>query len=51
MEYEIGDKAYLKQPELGYKCVEIIGLTEYKIEVRLESGYEFSVYPNELEED
>ena len=49
--YEIGDCAYLKEPYLGYRYVEIIGFDGYgRLIVRLSSGFEFSIYPDELED-
>jgi len=50
-EWEIGDKAYLIKPERGYRCVEIVDYDGVKLVVRTESGWEFSVYKDELEED
>ena len=48
-EWEVGESAYLKRPELGYRCVEVVGHDGYRLLVRTESGYEFSVYEDELE--
>jgi len=49
-EYQIGDSAYLKVPERGYRYVEIIGFDGTRLLVRTSSGYEFTVYPDELED-
>ena len=48
--YEIGDYAYLKEPYLGYRYVEIIGFEGERLIVRITSGLEFTIYENELEE-
>jgi hypothetical protein len=48
-EYEVGDYACLKVPERGYRNVEVIGYDWRRIVVRTSSGYEFSVYEDELE--
>jgi len=48
--YQIGDYAYLKRPELGYRYVDIIGIEGERLLVRVTSGYEFTVYPDELED-
>lgn len=45
-----GDSAYLKQPDKGYRYVEIIGFDGNRLIVRTTSGYEFTVYEDELEE-
>jgi hypothetical protein len=52
MNYEIGDRAYLKKPERGYRYVEIIGENVCgRIEVQIvESGYEFTIWTDELED-
>lgn len=50
VKYEIGDTAYLKVPERGYRHVEIVDYNCVKLVVRVESGMEFTVYPNELED-
>ena len=50
-EYQIGDTVYLKQPELGYRCVEITGVNPYgRYIVVTTSGYEFTVQAAEIEE-
>jgi len=49
-EWEIGDSAYLKNPELGYRYVEIVGHDGCRLIIRITSGYVFSVYEDELEE-
>jgi len=50
-EYEIGDTVYLKQPELGYRCVEITGVDPYdRYIVVTTSGYEFTIRADEIEE-
>jgi hypothetical protein len=48
--YEIGDSAYLKEPYLGYRHVEIVGFEDERLTVRISSGLEFTVYEDELEE-
>ena len=49
-EWNIGDSAYLKEPERGYRYVEIVGYDSNRLIVRTTSGYEFTVYEDELEE-
>jgi hypothetical protein len=48
-EFETGDFAYLKEPERGYRYVEIVGFDGVRIIVKTSSGYEFSIYEDELE--
>ena len=49
-EYEIGETVYLKRPELGYRCVEIIDIDSHgRYIVRTTSGYEFTIYADEIE--
>ena len=50
-EREIGDSAYLKEPERGYRYVEIVGFEGVRLIVRTTSGYEFTIYEDKLEED
>ena len=50
-EREIGESAYLKKPELGYRYVEIVGFEGCRLIVKTTSGYEFTIYEDELEED
>ena len=47
---QIGDSVYLKESVRGYRCVEIIGFEDSCIIVQTTSGYEFSIYEDELEE-
>ena len=49
--YQEGDSAYLKEPVKGYHYVEIVGFDGSRIIVRTSSGYEFTVYEDELVED
>lgn len=49
-DWQIGDSAYLKKPELGYRYVEIIGIEGDRLLVRTTSGYEFRIYEDELED-
>jgi hypothetical protein len=50
-EHEIGDSAYLKKPERGYRYVEVVGEEpDGRLTVQTESGYEFKVWGDELEE-
>ena len=49
--YRIGDSAYLKEPAKGYRYVEI---TDYDLDryvVKTSSGWEFTVYEDELEDN
>jgi hypothetical protein len=46
---EIGDWVYLKNPEKGYKHVEIIGFEGARIWVRTTSGWEFTIHEDEVE--
>jgi hypothetical protein len=48
-ELQIGDSAYLKESERGYRYVEIIGFDGCRLIVRTTSGYEFTIYEDELE--
>ena len=48
--YEIGDSAYLKRPEKGYRYVEIVDFDGNMLVVRTTSGWEFRVYTDELED-
>lgn len=50
-EWQIGDSAYLKEPVRGYRYVEIVDFDGVKLVVRASSGYEFSVYTDELEDN
>lgn len=50
-EWEIGDYANLKVPEKGYRHVEIIGFDGVRLVVRTSSGWEFTVYEDELQEE
>ena len=50
-EYQIGDSAYLKRPERGYRYVEIIGFSDERLDVRTVSGMELSVFADELEDE
>ena len=49
-EWEIGDSGYLIEPVLGYRFVEIVGFDGVRLVVQTTSGYEFTVYEDELEE-
>jgi len=49
--FQIGDSAYLKEPAKGYRYVEIVDYDEDRFVVRTASGWEFTVYENELEEN
>ena len=49
-ELQMGDSAYLKEPVRGYRYVEIIDFDGYRLIVKTSSGYEFTVYEDELEE-
>ena len=48
-ELQIGDTAYLKKPEKGYRFVEIVGFDGVRLIVRTTSGWEFTIYEDELE--
>ena len=48
-EYGIGDCAYLKEPYLGYRYVEIVGFDGDRLIVQITSGLEFTIYKDELE--
>jgi hypothetical protein len=45
-----GDYAYLKEPYLGYRYVDILEVNGDRLLVRLTSGKEIEVYEDELEE-
>ena len=49
-EWEIGDFTYLKEPFKGYSHVEIAGFDGVKLVVCISSGYELTVYEDELED-
>ena len=49
-EWEIGDTGYLIKPEKGYRRVEIVGFDGVRLVVQTESGWEFTIYEDELEE-
>jgi len=49
-ERQIGDAAYLKEPFRGYRHVEIVGCEGARYVVQVSSGYEFTVYGDELED-
>jgi len=48
--WSIGDSAYLKEPMKGYRYVEIIGFEGNRLIVRTTSGWEFTIYEDELED-
>jgi hypothetical protein len=50
-EWEIGDTAYLKEPVKGYRHVEIVAFDGVRPVVRTTSGWEFSVYSDELTDE
>ena len=50
-EWEIGDTGNLIKPEKGYRHVEVVGFDGVFLIVRTTSGWEFSIYEDELEED
>ena len=50
-ERSIGDTAYLKEPIKGYRFVKIVGFDGVRIIVMTTSGWEFSIYEDELEEE
>ena len=50
-EWQIGDSGYLKQPEKGYRFVEIVGFDGLRLVVQTTSGWEFTIWPDELEDD
>jgi len=50
-EYEVGDSAYLKEPVRGYRYVEIVEFDGTRLVVQTTSGYEFTIYEDELEEE
>jgi len=49
-ELQIGDSGYLKVPERGYRYVEVIGFDGNRLLVTTTSGYEFTIYEDELED-
>jgi hypothetical protein len=51
-EWQIGDTGNLKQPQYykGYRWVEVIDFDGVRLVVRTESGWEFSIYKDELED-
>ena len=49
-EWEIGDTAYLIKPVKGYRRVEIVGFDGVRLVVRTESGWELTIYEDELED-
>jgi len=49
-EWSIGDTADLKEPVKGYRHVEIVGFDGNQLVVQTSSGWEFSVWEDELEE-
>ena len=50
-EREIGDTACLITPVKGYRKVEIVGYDGLRLVVRTESGWEFTVWEDELEDN
>jgi len=50
-EREIGDIAHLIKPEKGYRRVEIVDFDGVRLVVRTESGWELTVYADELEDN
>jgi hypothetical protein len=48
--YGLGESFYLKEPYLGYRHVEIVGYEFDRLLVRLTSGLEITVHPDELED-
>ena len=50
VKYQIGDGAYLKEPVKGYRYVEIVDYDDGRFVVRTTSGWEFTVYEDELED-
>ena len=48
--YDIGETAYLKVPERGYRAVEIIGFEGGRLVVKTTSGMEFTIRADELED-
>lgn len=48
---QVGDQACLKEPVKGYRYVEITGFDDNRVVVKTTSGYEFTVYEDELERD
>ena len=49
-DFEVGDKVHLIEPFKGYRCVEVIGFDGVRIIVKTSSGYELTIYEDELEE-
>jgi len=50
-DFEVGEAAYLKEPVKGYRYVEIVDYDGPRLVVRTTSGWEFTVWPDELEEN
>lgn len=48
-DFYVGESAYLREPVKGYRYVEIVGFDGNRIVVRTTSGYEFTVYEDELQ--
>ena len=48
---EIGDVYYLKEPVKGYRRVEVVGFYGKDILIRTDSGWEFTVREDDLEEE
>ena len=48
---EIGDIVYLKEPVKGYRVVEVVEFYGRDILIRTESGWEFCVGEDDLEEE
>ena len=46
----IGDIVTLKQPELGYRNVEIVDFEEARIVVQTSSGYTFTIREDEIKD-
>ena len=50
-EWGIGDSGYLIEPVLGYRFVEIVGFDGNRLVVQTTSGFEFTIYADELEDE
>ena len=50
-EWEIGDTAYLKKPEKGYRFVEVVGFDGNRLIVQTSGGWEFTIWSDELEDN
>ena len=52
MSYSVGDSAYLKEPQYykGYHYVEVVEIDGDRLLVRTDSGWEFTVDADELED-